>query len=287
MVQGQKYKVKLNLADSNDARIIAYHFVEEGASVLDVGCACGDFGVLLNKAKSCRMHGLDYDSHSLAIASKTECYQYLEQADLNVYEVKEGSKWLRYFDCITFLDVLEHLVAPRDCLTKLLNFLKPGGDVVVSLPNLAFGDIKLGLMNDEFFYSTTGILDNTHLRFFTYKSIASFLAESELIVVDVGFKLSGFDSKLKSMVDDALLLRVNSDPHSFVYQYVMRCKRSDLSTAELTAANMGKLNISLMDIRPRLLMLGAREVLAAALPPSSKLRRILRKAVALLRVGRR
>jgi 2-polyprenyl-3-methyl-5-hydroxy-6-metoxy-1,4-benzoquinol methylase len=283
MNSGQKYKVSLSLANKNDVRIIAYHFIERDANVLDIGCACGDFGVLLNEGKSCRVSGLDYDADSLALASTTGAYQFLEQADLNFYDVNRHPEWEGYFDCITFLDVLEHLVTPGDCLIKLLNFLKPGGHAIISLPNLAFGDIKLGLLNNEFCYSTTGILDNTHLRFYTYKSIAGFLAKSRLVVIDSDFKLSTLDPKLMAATDAELLAQVRGDPHSFIYQYVMKCGRSDLSIDDITAINVTKLNVAFADIRSNLLLLGAREMLAAAIPPGSIWRRILSNAVAMIR----
>lgn len=277
---GTKYKVDLNYANNNDARIIAYRFVRHGACVLDVGCACGDFGTILAFAKSCTVYGLDFDSASISQAVSTGAYKYLEQVDLNTYDVGSHVEWNGLFDCITFLDVLEHLVAPRECLVKLLKLLKPDGEVVISLPNIAFGDIKLGLMNDEFSYSATGILDNTHLRFFTYKSIAVFLADTGLIVTDVDFKLSGLDSKLRDEADNVLVARISENPHSFVYQYVMKCNRSNLSAVDLTATNMAKLDVVLKDIRPRLLLLGAKQMLAGVLPAGSFLRRVLRDAVA-------
>lgn len=287
MKPGQKYKVALLPSDTNDVRIMAYNYIDVGSAVLDVGCACGDFGALLFSRKSCRMYGLDFDSDSLVVAEKAKSYSYLERVDCNCVGADFHPEWSGYFDCITFLDVLEHLLTPQDCLIKFLSFLKPDGDVIVSLPNLAFGDIKLQLMNDEFCYTTTGILDRTHLRFFTYKSIAGLLAEVGLVVADANFKLSGLDTKLKEATDDELLSRISGDPHSFVYQYVMRCKMSDLPVAELTEANMGKLNVALRDIRPRLLLLGARKMLATLLPSGSRWHRIFRHAAAVLYSGRR
>lgn len=283
---GEKYKVNLSLADKNDVRVIAFAFVERGVNLLDIGCACGDFGAMLSKFKTCNVHGVDYDADSLKLAASTAGYQHLEQADLNVYDIKRHPEWNNYFDCITFLDVLEHLVTPLDSLQQLLTYLRPGGDVIVSLPNIAFGEIKAGLMNDEFRYTSTGILDNTHLRFFTYKSIARFLAEAGLVVVDADFKLSGLDPILKAKLDDELYARIHADLHSFVYQYVLKCKRFERSIDELSAMNLAAIDNSLSNVRPRLLTLGAKELLSSVLPPGSKWRQILRDAVAMIRILR-
>lgn len=283
---GEKYKVDLSLADKNDVRVIAFDFVERGVNLLDIGCACGDFGALLSSSKSCNIYGVDCDADSLKLAASTACYQYLEQADLNVYDIKRHPEWNNYFDCITFLDVLEHLVTPLDSLQQLLTYLRPGGDVIVSLPNIAFGDIKARLMNDEFRYTATGILDNTHLRFFTYKSIARFLAEGGLVVANVDFKLSGLDPKLKAELDDELYARIHADLHSFVYQYVLKCKRSERSIDELSAMNLAVIDNSLSNVRPRLLVLGAKELVSTIMLPGSKWRRILRDALTMIRAVR-
>ena len=283
---GQKYRVALSPNDANDVRVMAHGFIDAGSSVLDVGCACGDFGSLLFSHKACRIYGLDFDADSLVVAEESKSYEHLEQVDCNRIGADFHPEWAGCFDYITFLDVLEHLIDPQECLNRILTFLKPDGDVIISLPNLAFGDIKLLLMNDEFSYTDTGILDRTHLRFFTYKSIAVFLAKAGLVVVDAGFKLSGLDRKLRDATGDELLSRVCEDPHSFVYQYVTRCKRSDLSVAELTSINLAKLNVAHADIKPRLLVLGVRSMLATAFPSGSKWRHILRRARSALCVGR-
>lgn len=282
---GEKYKVNLSLADKNDVRVIACDFVESGVNLLDVGCACGDFGALLRNFKACNVYGLDYDADSLRLAAATACYDHLEQVDLNVYDINHHPEWNNYFDCITFLDVLEHLLSPLEILRQLLTYLRPGGEVVVSLPNIAFGDIKAGLMNDEFKYAATGILDNTHLRFFTYKSIARFLAEAGLVVSECDFKVSRLDLKLKSELDGELYERIQADMHSFIYQYVLKCKQSERSVEELFVMNLAVIDNSLSNVRPRLLMLGAKELLSTILPPGSKWRRKLKDVVAMIRWG--
>ncbi len=286
MKPGQKYRVALSPNDTNDVRVMAHGFIDARSSVLDVGCACGDFGSLLFSHKACRIYGLDFDADSLVVAEESKSYEHLEQVDCNSIGADFHPEWAGYFDYITFLDVLEHLLAPQDCLNRILSFLKPGGDVIISLPNLAFGDIKLRLMNDEFSYTDTGILDRTHLRFFTYKSIAVFLAEAGLVVTGAGFKLSGLDPKLKEATDDELLSRVCGDTHSFVYQYITRCRKSELPVAELTTINVAKLNVAHADIRHRLRLLGVRSMLATVFPSGSKWRRILKRARSALYAGR-
>ncbi len=63
-------------------------------------------------------------------------------------------------------DILEHLIDPLGVLKKLAHFLKPGGKVIVSLPNIAFFMERWQILLGKFDYKDSGIMDNTHLRFF-------------------------------------------------------------------------------------------------------------------------
>ncbi|MCG9120384.1 class I SAM-dependent methyltransferase [Laribacter hongkongensis] len=277
----------MSATDGNDARVLASKFISKDARVLDVGCACGDFGMLLKKTRPCEIYGIDFDADSIMLASSTGVYKHLEQVDLNTFNNELHAEWREYFDSITFLDVLEHVINPLDSLKNLLVYLKPDGGVIVSLPNIAFGDIKAYLMNNEFHYTSTGILDSTHLRFFTYKSIAGFLADAGLVVESAEFKLARLDSNLKNQIDGELFTSICSDLHSFVYQYVLQCKRSDRPFSELSTSNLEVIDGALKNARKRLLWFGAKEIVSAALPPGSKWRRMLKALILILRAKSR
>ncbi len=79
------------------------------------------------------------------------------------------------YDCIVCADVLEHLKTPERVLTQCKELLKPGGRLIVSVPNAGYCGLVAELMQGEFRYRREGILDNTHLRFFTRKSLAPVL----------------------------------------------------------------------------------------------------------------
>jgi SAM-dependent methyltransferase len=76
----------------------------------------------------------------------------------------------RNFDTIIFADVLEHLAWPAGVLKKYADLLKPDGTVIVSLPNVGLWSVRLGLLFGRFRYQDSGVLDRTHLRFFTRRS---------------------------------------------------------------------------------------------------------------------
>ncbi len=89
----------------------------------------------------------------------------------------------REFDFILFLDVLEHLRDPARLLAKARNYLKPGGRVIVSVPNIAHWSIRLGLFFGSFRYGERGILDKTHLHFYTLSTFRRMLKENNYKVI--------------------------------------------------------------------------------------------------------
>src|SRR5262245_49400337 len=86
------------------------------------------------------------------------------------------------FAAIVYGDVLEHLVDPLGVLMGLNRFLSPEGAVVLSIPNVAHLWVRLSLLAGRFDYGDRGILDRTHLRYFTRRSFLEMLARADLEV---------------------------------------------------------------------------------------------------------
>jgi SAM-dependent methyltransferase len=97
-------------------------------------------------------------------------------------ETMDIDKLSRY-DAIVFGDVLEHLRDPRAVLEKLSSRLKPGGKILMSLPNIANIWVRLNLLFGHFNYRSVGILNESHLRFFTWKTAQQLVADSGLDIV--------------------------------------------------------------------------------------------------------
>src|SRR5439155_6123933 len=89
-------------------------------------------------------------------------------------------------DVILFGDVLEHTRYPDRILLEAKALVKPGGQIIVSVPNVAHWRIRLGLLLGRFAYSDSGILDRTHLRFYTLRSARALLANA-------GYRVTGSD----------------------------------------------------------------------------------------------
>lgn len=270
------YQVSLDPGDENDARIVAGKYIPANSVVLDVGSACGDFGSFLHKQKSCEMHGMEFSAESIEIARQTHAYSSIHQVDLNRFDSRNFSDLNRHFDVIALLDVLEHVVHFNHVIHELKGMLKSGGIFVISLPNLAFGNIKLQLLTNNFIYTETGILDETHVRFFTFRTIADFLSkqgiqvlECTAVIADVSFKEHWVPAKVRGYI--------LNDPHSFVYQYVLKAKPSDLDADTLAQINLSEMDMSWANISPRLKKIRRKNLVNAIFPPGSYRRRVVKK----------
>ncbi|BDA72847.1 hypothetical protein CAL7716_070130 [Calothrix sp. PCC 7716] len=143
------------------------HFIGKNKSVVDFGCATGYLAQLL-KHNGCVVTGVDYNQEAAQEAEK-HCQEVII-ADLDFTSITEIFPNQK-FDVAVFGDVLEHLRNPWKVLEDTKSILQSGGYVVASIPNIAHGAIRLALLQGKFEYTQFGILDNTHLRFFTKKTI--------------------------------------------------------------------------------------------------------------------
>jgi hypothetical protein len=113
--------------------------------------------------------------------------------------------------------------------------LKPTGFVVTSMPNVAHGDVRIALMNGRFQYSEWGLLDRTHLRFFTLETIREFLSEAGLVVVDTKRVVEPlFHTELgvtRRDISPKTLDELYTDPEIETYQFVMKSVRENGSQA--------------------------------------------------------
>lgn len=150
-----------------------YDDIKEGSTVLDFGCSTGYFGKYLKDSKNCIVYGLEI-SDDLKEAKKVLDGVYSFDLDgdwpTEIYE--------RKYDALFYGDVLEHLKYPADALKKSKKLLKPGGKIFISTPNIAHISTRLELLGGNFEYEKMGILDNTHLKYFTLSSFSKIAAEA-------------------------------------------------------------------------------------------------------------
>jgi len=167
----QKDYPLLNLSetelDENTSLKKMLRLVGENKQVVEFGCATGYFAKLLT-LKGCQVTGIEVNPN--AAASAEQHCQKVIVADLDFVSVVDIFPE-KSFDVAVFGDVLEHLRDPWKVLKETRQLLKPEGYVVASIPNIAHGAIRLALLQGKFEYTDLGILDNTHLRFFTRQTV--------------------------------------------------------------------------------------------------------------------
>ena len=149
-----------------------------GRKALDVGAADGFLAERLT-AQGWSVTALERDPE-LAARARGRCKEVVV-ADL------ESAPPLLHgpFDAIVYGDVLEHLSDPGAVLRALDQTLAPGGTVIVSVPNVAHLWVRLSLLAGRFDYADRGILDRTHLRFFTRRTLRELLRAAGLTVVEL------------------------------------------------------------------------------------------------------
>ncbi len=151
------------------------------ATILDVGCAQGALGAdYLRRNPRARVLGIDLDPVAAAIASTRISEVFCGDVEANPmpFEVPEG------IDCIVYGDVLEHMVDPWRLLAAQVKYLKPEGTVLVCMPNIEHWTIVAKLLNGSFEYRDMGLLDRTHLRWFTPRTMATALTDAGLDLSD-------------------------------------------------------------------------------------------------------
>jgi 2-polyprenyl-3-methyl-5-hydroxy-6-metoxy-1,4-benzoquinol methylase len=154
--------------------------IPEGARVLEVGTASGYLGEYLINHKKCEVWGVEPVKELYDDALN---YGYTKLYNMSGEEFLSLTDFSEKFDCILLGDVLEHMVDPTAVLAKLKKFLRQGGKFVVSLPNIAHYSTRFHLFSGKWDMKDGGILDRTHLRFFTKKTMVEMFEKSGLKIV--------------------------------------------------------------------------------------------------------
>jgi 2-polyprenyl-3-methyl-5-hydroxy-6-metoxy-1,4-benzoquinol methylase len=151
---------------------------ESPESVLEVGCGIGKTGMAIKEKHGCKVTGIDISAIAIDVARKKGCYEKLLACDLDQIAIPAEIQSER-FDFIIYPDVLEHLKDPWETVRLHEKLLKPGGAMIASVPNIRHCSILKDLLfTGNWNYQQFGILDRTHLRFFTRKGMNWLLLNS-------------------------------------------------------------------------------------------------------------
>lgn len=206
------------------------------SKVLEIGCAGGATAKALKEKLPVQSYvGIDISAEAAAIAQKhldRVIVGNIEETDL----LSEHGLTPNDFDLLLALDVLEHLCNPWDILAELSRYVKPGGFVVASLPNIQNIAVIQDLIGGKWQYQNAGILDATHLRFFTLDS-------AKLMFSGAGFNIKGIENVINPPLDVKTIKESGNRYHYanveidnltkqelidlFTYQYIIIAQKPD------------------------------------------------------------
>jgi SAM-dependent methyltransferase len=216
--------VQIDLRDDGSTHAKIIRLVGSGKKVLEFGTATGYMSKVF-KEQGCRVVGLEIDTEAARLAEK-----YCERVITGDVERPDLAAVLKdeKFDVMVFADFLEHLKDPERVLTAVRNSFADGGYLVASIPNIAHASVRLRLLAGRFDYEELGILDGTHLRFYTRESIIRQFERCGYLVEIVDRMTPDLDSKFwlpfPEELRKMLAAWLANDPESRVVQYVVKAR---------------------------------------------------------------
>lgn len=192
---------------------------------MDVGAAAGMLG------KKCAALRFELDGIEPVPSWAEIATEYYERVICAKIEDVPNS-FIENHDVVVCADILEHLPDPDVQLSRLIKLQKPEAEYLISVPNIANIWVRINLLFGKFDYTEKGILDRTHLRFFTRKSFLSFLNDAGLRVDEIKYSPIPLDL-VNSYFDRSALGRflfgllnwlAQVLPTLLAYQFIVRAK---------------------------------------------------------------
>ncbi len=219
-----RYDRLLDPASGNSLARLA-HWIPTGGTVLELGPAGGYFTRYLKETLGCVVDAVELDP-AMADDARPWCRRMIV-GDLEALSLSSCLAGNTY-DAIVIADVIEHLRDPAPLLRELRTLLTPEGACLISVPNIAYGGVIAELMQEEFGYRPEGLLDRTHLRFFTWKSFAALLEETgwhawDWNAVNLPFLDSEFHLRVETLPTPLRNL-LHDHPRLQCYQWLVRAR---------------------------------------------------------------
>ncbi len=173
----------------------------EASRILEIGCANGRLGqAIKNRNSRCHYIGIELFENAGTQARMVLDKVFIADVEKFEWANLSGEK----FDCIIFADVLEHLKNPEETIRSVTTLLSPNGCLLCCLPNVSHWSVINGLLKGEWEYSDSGVLDRTHLRFYTLQTFQTLLQECGFHVV----KYAKYFTNL--VVDESIIPLLNA-----------------------------------------------------------------------------
>ena len=221
-----KYDFHLDMNSDNSNSVILRN-IKPNSFVLEVGCAHGRMTKYLKETLNCDVAIIEQDEEAGNVAKQWACSSFIGEQDGNIENII--SRMNGQCDYIIFADVLEHLYDPQKVLLESKKLLKDDGSIWISIPNIAHNAVLIDLWNGKFIYRDVGLLDNTHIRFFTKSSLMQMIEQCALRI-DRQFNLVNVvgNTELNNSYQDLppnLIVEIKGRPEGEVYQFVWELRK--------------------------------------------------------------
>lgn len=183
-------------AHPDDAHSLLMRLVPPNSRVLELGCATGYLSGYMESALGCRVTGLEFDAASADIARARASEVYT--ADRDAPKALDPARASAPYDVLFAAAVLEHLKDAPGLLRRVRPLLNAGARVIVSLPNIAHWSVRLNLLRGRFDYADYGIMDRTHLHFYTLRTGRALLEDNGYTVESFHITGSGLQNALNA-----------------------------------------------------------------------------------------
>jgi 2-polyprenyl-3-methyl-5-hydroxy-6-metoxy-1,4-benzoquinol methylase len=225
-----RYHCQVDLSNKNTSHAHLIRLTGRNKKVLEIGPATGYITEILVQ-RGCQVTCVEKDAAAAELAQRF-CERMIVA---NVEELDfEAAFSGQQFDVVLLGDVLEHLVDPGTVLAKAAKVLAPGGYVVASVPNVAHGSVRLALLCGDFRYSEMGLLDRSHLRFFTRETLADLFRDAGYAIKqwrDIEGDPFGNELGLREQdYPPRLAQSIRSDQDALAYQFVVKAHPSSAKT---------------------------------------------------------
>jgi len=203
--------------------------IPDNAKVLDVGAGEGLLArVLGKKRKNVIIDGIEPDSYAAGLARS--CYRRFYAGTFQDYA---GEVFQEKYDFIVLADVIEHTEDPLSFLQELYSRSSRKTKLILSVPNIAFGAVRLSLLNGEFTYVESGLLGRTHFRFFTLKTLEELVSEAGMHIEKLFFLQRNLFETEISLGDldfsPFCLTKILRDDLSSSYQFILVLNKQPVS----------------------------------------------------------
>lgn len=230
------YQYRIDLDDANETHVRQLRLIGRDRAVLELGCGSGVMTEAL-RDQGCRVTGVELDPRAAERAA--EFAERVVIADIDQPGALAELAGER-FDVVLAGDVLEHLRDPGPVLVEAARLLTDEGYLVASIPNVAHGSVRLGLLAGRWDYADDGLLDRTHLRFFTRAGVEELLEAAGLRIEHLErVHVGPFDLDQSLRLGDfpaAVLEMIAEDPESATVQFVLAAVPAQRPAVDLRLA---------------------------------------------------